>query len=310
MKTSSLLLLVFALLFLGCKKEAPVAEPLLEEVPDGLKASLNIDGHEFKSLDSWTGGNENCNTLHVTLVFPSEEGKIRVIFTLSKNGQVNRVAINKPIDSSGDRIYYFSDHFNPSRSFQILDFDYNSQDQSLSFNYEGTIYKEFQEEDSLFISGAVELDSFVFVDCSFVPSYLTIPFSPVPLNPFDTYSRIDHTNGKYLAFFIYNNGHYVNLWLDEDPYLLGLGSHHFTASSSGDRVDMFHYTGDIVARQVASIHADDWEQYETSGEIIILDKIFHDNVLYIEGELNLTAQLPGQTAQNFSSMPFVLRSLE
>lgn len=108
---------------------------------------------------------------------------------------------------------------------------------------------------------------------------------------------------QYYNFFL-NNGYLITLSLSKDLWNNELTEIPFTETDLIDRADFRKAIGPIMANQNLNIDQQEWENYQTSGKIILLNKSTERFGKVITGKLNLIVKNNNQIVYELNGINF------
>lgn len=301
---TKLLLSILVLTIVSCSKDEVIAEKQIE-VKNLM--TINVDGVKYRSINENFAGNENCGNLHVSTAYYEKNNiDFRLTISLSENGQLNyvRYGENKlPIQGVTVMKQFFTPNFNPLRTFNISEFSYNSATRDLSFRFDGTVFFEGDNSKVRNLSGKIDIKSFRTIECGIVKT--GISFISPNFTIYDTNSnRTRFANNTQRHRYFLNNGHIIDINVEQDFWDLQLGEILFTQSSTQNKVSIIKQLDNIIANQTASMNDHQWLNYGTEGKIIIEKKEIINGTKKISGTINLNMFDNGQLVRSLNGIKF------
>jgi hypothetical protein len=306
----SIILLAMVLLsFASCNSSDDA-----EEIVVANLAKVTIDGTSYQSINERVVGNENCNSVYVGALYYDENNiRFYLRFEFLKNGELKRVwyeesLLPSSILDSGQ--IFLTPNFNAVSTFAIENFVYREFDNYISFDFEGKVFLENDENKVREISGTIESKSLIQVYCA------TTEYSMVLNDASFKFNSLYYSGTKFpdtseqIHRYISNNGWIAEMKIEEDFW--NLGSDEFTFDENSDnRVEMSHYIGPILANQIPLVNPDQWQIYQTRGSFKIEGRTVIDN-LYKEvyGTISMEVLLNDVVVYKVQGMKFTAPSLE
>lgn len=298
----------FLFFLVSCEKQEFEAEQVIEN-----KANIAIDGFEYKSINEFIGGNENCEDLYLSASYYDKD---KIDFTLkinvSRNGNLLGVRYEEyilPSNTPQLKKIFLTPNFNPLSTFNISNFNYNSQNGEVEFNFFGIVFLESNNDIQRNISGTIKIKSLKSIECSVAKTGLYYNSEN-----FNLYSFFN-SSSKYFGLtqthsFFSNNGFLVILKTHSDLWFYPIGEINFNENNLNDRVEFKEAIGPIIANQFSTINQQQWKEYETSGKIIIEEKYIEKNQKLIRGKINLFVKYNGVEVYNLNDVQFKTISFE
>lgn len=306
-KITNLFFTLVILLFLvaSCDKEnddTPV------KITNNMDVSVDGTNYNLKSED--IGGNENCDYLFVnTYFYKKNEIQFRINFSILKSGELVKASYQElNISQSGNQHQLFlTPNFNPTSSFSISNFQYNSNLNTVKFDFEGTVFLEENVETSRFISGSVDILKFVSTPC--LASIKSITYNSNDFQ-FNTTTQIStqYANLSQEHQYYSNNGYKIKFLIENDFWNLPIGNYEFGKSSIQNKVTFEECIGALQASQSQFYDADDWKNYQTSGSFTVENKFIENGYKKISGKLNINVSYENQTIYTINDADFTAGS--
>lgn len=287
-QTSTFILSFSSIFFFSCNPENLSPEP---EVQIVNKMLVDVNGESFEVINENISGNENCDKLYINTYYHDKDKiQFRVEFELSKTGQLLRVWYDEytlPVLSGELARIYLTPNFNPTRTFEISQFYYNEETGEVRFKFQGTVFWEDNNSVTKELAGQIDINALPSMACSTIRSgisYFSEHFHLFSL----THNFIQSNDGTQRHRYFTNNGYILELHTDDDFWNIPLGTLDFDEKSHTNKITFQKQEGHIVANQLSHLDQYDWIDYQTSGQIIIEDKLIENNDKLITGKLNLT----------------------
>ncbi|WP_338793241.1 hypothetical protein [Bernardetia sp. MNP-M8] len=295
------MLIALSFLFISCNDE--LKDTIIENQLD-----INIDGTEYQSINEDIGGNENCDKLYIT-AFYSDKDKIdfRIRFEISKEGNLLNVWYAEPKNNLFKT--FITPNFNPLSTFSISNFYYDFTTGEVRFDFDGTLYHEYDSDNSMAIFGKIKIKSLKSIECSTYKKGLSYTSNQLNLFSFYT-SATKYEDKTQIHRFLSNNGFRIYLHLSKDLWLYPLGEINFDENAQIDKVEFKEIIGIVVTDQVGLVKETQWKNFETSGAIIIEAKYTEKGKKMIRGKINLLVKDNGQVIYNLNGIDFKTNSFE
>lgn len=298
----------FLIFLVSCENEEFQAEQVIEN-----EANITIDGFEYKSINELIGGNENCDNLYInTSYFDKNKIDFTLKISVSKNGNLLGVWYEEyilPSNTPQLKKIFLTPNFNPLSTFHISNFNYNSQNGEVEFNFYGIVFLESDNVIQRNISGAIKIKSLKSIACSVAKTGLN--YNSENLNLYSYFN----SSSKYFDFtqahnFFSNNGFFITLRSQSDLWFYPIGEINFNENNLYDRVEFKEAIGPIIASQFQQFNLQQWKEYETSGKIVIEEKYVEKNQKLIRGKINLYVKYNGVEVYNLNNIQFKTISFE
>lgn len=279
-------LILFLLVALSsCSKDEIVQEVNVEN-----QLNININGVQYKSINDKIGGNENCDKLFISASY-FDENKIdfTVRFQISKSGQLLKVWYEEyvlPNPAMLQKSIFLTPNFRPLSTFAISNFVYNEATGETNFDFTGKVFLENNSKVERTISGAIKIKSLRTTTCSAVNTGIRFNSEDLNLYSFSEVRTLFPNQTQQHKFFS-NNGYRLYINTKTDLWNYPLGNLVFDENDNIDNVEFAKAIGPIFADQIQNFDLQKWQQYQTSGQIIILNKTIENNQKVITGKINL-----------------------
>ncbi len=229
-----------------------------------------IDNERNTFINNQFYANENCNEIFISVSTVSLEldSKFLLEISLNKKGNINSFSF---VDYSDDNRLYRTADFNPSQTFLIENFKLDEQLNSLYFEFEGTLYEIDTPENTKRISGAVTVEDFQSIDCSFTPKELDVVINQELFSKTNVVGLSSENEFRWIAFS--DNDIKLELVTDKDLSDLSTGVYSFARGDITNIVSIEKYIGQPKATHIKLLKDEDWKSYEYEGELIISKQI-------------------------------------
>ncbi len=305
------ILVLFFIILQSCRNDD---SEIANDISRDMRVTVN--GEHFETFDKKNGelisGNTNCNSIFIYTTVSNNSKKYRINFQLLKNGELVRLQCWE-VQISGVYKLFMTPDFNPKSSFQISDFHYNEATNDIKFGFAGTLYleNEPQSQNTKKITGSIDIKSFEKVDCS-LPFYQNITYDS---NDFDFNTIHSNRNKNEVTLVQYhnfysNNGYKLTLDAHNDLWSFSTGTYNFNETSNTDRIRLEKYIGDVVATQMQTINANDWESLETVGYFTIDTKEIINSSKKIIGKITMSVYKENQKIFEINNMQYTTGSFE
>lgn len=292
-------IIVPLLFLLSCSRDDTAHQLMIES-----KLEINIDGTDYTS-NEMVYGNENCQKVYVKAnYFKEDEESFSIEFAISKDGNLLGVKYEeRPISGSGIRKLFLTPNFNPLSTFNISNFIYNPTTGEVSFNFNGTVFYENDNEIVRNIYGKYKVHTLRNVDCTVPDTGIYYDGEDIKLFSY-THDISRYNNQAQEHRFFSNNGFAIYLHTAKDLSLYPSHEIIFNENDPIDRVDFKEVIGPIIADQLWNVDDLEWKNYETSGKIIIENTYIEKGQNMISGKLNLLVKDHGQVVYTLNDIEF------
>lgn len=275
--------IVSILFSLSCGTDDTVLNPVIES-----KMEINVDGIEYTSINEEVYGSENCQKLYVNANYYKKNViNLSVYFTLSKDGNLLGVRYEeRPISGSGIIKIFLTPNFNPLSSFNISNFHYNPTTGEVSFNFNGTVFYENDNDVAKSISGKYKIHTLKNIECTVPDTGIYYDGEDIKLASY-THDITRYNNQAQEHRFFSNNGFAIYLHLTKDLSLYPSGEIIFNENDTIDSVAFKQIIGPIIANQMQNCKDHEWKEYETSGNIQIENTYIEKGEKMVSGTLNI-----------------------
>lgn len=290
------------------EEKTTIAENIIENETD-----ININGIDYKSTNKNVDGNENCDMLFFSASY-NDESKIKfnINFQLSKEGELLKVwygEYDPKLLTPQIMKIFLTPNFRPKSTFNISNFSRNYETGEVKFDFEGTLFLESNNNVTRNIDGKIKFTSLESINCTTTKTGLSYDSQNFKLLSFYNNSVKFEDEKQYHNFFL-NNGYLITLSLSKDLWNNELTEIPFTETDLIDRADFRKAIGPIIANQNLNIDQQEWENYQTSGKIILLNKSTEKYGKVITGKLNLIVKNNNQIIYELNGIDFKTGSFE
>lgn len=296
--------LVFLVIFVGCTNEEEVIQEPVEIIN---RSTIILNGVEYESINVLNSGNENCDKLFVkTSFYKKDDIDIRLDINLSKNGQLHGVKYGEyklPIVGVTLLKTFLTPNFYPIKTFSISNFYYNKDTGELSFNFNGTVYFEQDNNETRTISGSIYNKNFYSINCSIVKTGLEYKSLDFELHNYHSY-KTNFPNNLVQYRYLLNNGHVFDINVEDDFWNIPIGEIAFNQNSSQNNVRIMKQLGGIIANHWPDIFQHQWLHYGTQGIIYVENKEIINGTKKISGKIDLQMIENGQIVRTLNGIKF------
>lgn len=306
---STILKVIPFLLFFSCiDGRLPEEETEIENL-----LNITIDGEDYQLINE-SFGSDLCDILHYnSYYYDKDKIRFRIDFEISKEGDLLKVwydELKLPLEKGGGNVdIYLAPNYNPTSTFNISNFIYNENTGEVKFDFEGTVFYEMDNDKKRSLSGDFEMKVKPFVDCRYSKTGLNYQSDQLRLKSFlNSFSKSANQNQTHR--FYSNNGFKIYIQTSGDLWLYPIGELFFTEDDHLDKVEFKQLIAPNQANQIRWINEADWENYETSGSINILNKYIEEGKKVIHGTINLLAKKDGELIYDLHGVEFKTGSFE
>ena len=270
-------------------------------------ANVTVDGFERSFINNEITGNTNCNMIYVTVsnFHEDEYAGYELDFDISKQGDLIRVEYLERTGESGRIPFYLTHAFDPISTMNISDFMYDESSNDLSFNFSGTIFNETDNSIQREINGTIDVENHKEFECS-IGLLTRMAYESNEFTFKDTYIRTStYPNGSQRHIFYSNNGYRLEFNLNQQLGNLELGTYPIVENNLPAFINLFKYTGPLIATQSPTIVNSDWNEYQTSGTFTTTDKIEIDGGLKVKGYFDLDVIENNEVIFKIDRMEFI-----
>lgn len=301
---------VFLSIFFGCTNDDEIIQEQVELIN---RSTIFLNGVKYESVNVINSGNENCDNLYVkTSFFKKDDIDIRLEINLSKTGQLHSVNYGEyklPIVSFTVLKTFLTPNFYPLKTFSISNFNYNENTKELSFDFNGTVYFEQDNNVTRTFSGSIYNKSFRSIDCGIVKTGIDYKSLDFELHNFHSY-RTKFANNTQQHRFFTNNGHILDINVEDDLWNLPIGEIDFNHNSINNNVTIRKQLGVVIANQWPNIMHHNWLIYNTQGKIYIENKEIINGTKKISGKIDLQMMENGNIVRTLYGIKFSTLSFQ
>jgi hypothetical protein len=299
-----LLVLVFVLMAIvvlptGCRQENVEPET-------SLYLPLEVDGQKYEVLDIEAGGNENCESLYVGIHYFIKDSDISypMKFVISTKGHLQSAQVHR-WPHGVQRKVFLTPRFHPTATFNISDFSFDVVTGMVKFRYAGTVFWRYDNEQSLTVSGNVEVELALDIPCGLGVRGLEYESDEIGLFSLGlAHSR--YSTGRQTHQFFTPDGYRIDLWTIGDlwNYPLGEEMEFVPNDYTKDWVEFYQMIGPLIANEHISVGDVQWKEYETSGTIVLENKYIENGDRMISGKMYLTIRDEGKQLYYLDGVSF------
>lgn len=265
--------LIISLWITGCSTnidEAVIASHLLE---------IRVGGESISFTNDELVANENCHSIFLNTSYASINGeRFRLEMAFTKSGRIREVSY---IDLSGTvGVQFRSADFLASEVFTINNFQWSESDQTLSFDFDGTLYEVDNRNNTKIISGTMRTDQLEITECTIQnweisASINNEPFNEVEVDGVTTNIRdaedlVVSVESVWTGYS--DDGFRIALVMSDDLKNIEPGQYSFDETNLTDYVRIEKYEGAYEAIESAERNGD-WEGFEYVGELVIEEQL-------------------------------------
>ncbi len=258
-------------------------------VPITKSSTVMMDGRSFQTINENIGGNENCNSIYVSTSFRVDNDiRFNLRFELLKNGQLKKMwydEISLAPGSSNIAKIFLTPNFNPTSTFSIDNFVYDAANNSVSFDFAGTVFLENNVETVKEISGRIENNDLTKTDCNAVNYSIASTNDAFQFHTIN-YLATKYSSGEQQHRYFSNNGFMMEIKVEDDLWNFENGTYTFEENAT-NKVAISQYIGPLMADQIQIISPENWQLYTTRGTFTIDEKVNMDGNKIISGKMNL-----------------------
>jgi hypothetical protein len=267
--------------------------------------TIDLNGVTYHVNDKFSS-NENCNTIFI-LFQPSNAFPYVLDLTLSKKGDIISAKIADQTKN------YESLAFNPTETFKITSFQYDSVNTSLAMNFEGTLFSS-KKTTYTTIKGVINKLNIKPTTCS---SILARIEAVLETNNGNT-ERIYSTSGvaefdskTYRQYYYSNNGYRFVLESKTNFNTTKSGVYSITSDpNSSIKVKFQKYIGSTGDNISITYNSNEWTDFRTEGTVDIGQPLTLNGTKGIAGKLNITAfDENNQTIYHIKNGNFILANI-
>jgi hypothetical protein len=276
-------------------------------------ATITIDGLRKEVFNENVFGNSNCNSLYFT-IYNQEEGfeQTEIEIDLRRDGTLKQISYYRQIRNETtqafERTYYYPPFHDKLSAITITNFRFDENTKDIYLEYEGTLYKERDNSQSIAIEGTIDIKSFYDAPCG-IEVLTSLDYNSENFN----FNSIFESRGSSDTvfqdhFFRSNNGFEARLTLDENIGDLAIGTYPLTETNITKFFELSEYIGPPRAGQTSqSFNENEWIKYKTRGNFTITDKIEIDHFnTQIIGYFDIEVLNQNQVIYTIDRMEFVL----
>ncbi|MCH8535609.1 MAG: hypothetical protein LAT51_11115 [Flavobacteriaceae bacterium] len=301
------IIFTLTLVFFSCSSDDDITG--LHEAENAM--SIIIDNQEYISKNEMVTSNENCERLYVnTYFYKEDEIYFRFRMHLSTSGELLYVWYDERDLSAGDLELikiFMAPNFNPTKTFNISNFEYDKATGDLAFDFSGTVFWENDNSEYRDLEGNINIASSENVNCDIAIKQLTYYSNELNLYS-DFWSVTQHFNNSQTHRFITNNGFILQLHVASDLWDLSIGEYEFNEDSETNFVSLKEQHGDIIATQTPIENQHEWLNYLTSGKIILDEKFVENDEKIIAGRVYMDVSLNDEIVYSINGLKFSVGS--
>lgn len=269
---------------LGCMDHQDDSLPLKQ-------FNLTVDGVTVRVPESAIVANENCESIFLSLDYLDKDRKeYKLRLNLTKEGYLKEVYFignDYSLNSSNPKMYW-PQTFSPASTFEIKNFSYNHQLGTLVFGFEGKLFEEFDNADSIELNGNVSIENLSTIPCSFVPNRMYVRSNDFYfVNIKNHWSQTDTKVQQH--WFHSNNGYRILFKTADNIWDYPIGRITFSDTDLLDKVALRKFIGPFRADQRPFEKEEEWLEFQTSGAFTIDRKFLLNDRQVIEGSIDFIA---------------------
>lgn len=306
MKIFRIVPFIFLVILSSCETDNEEIAPV--EVINN--ASITVDGKQTEFINEAIWGNTNCDFISVGIsnYFEDDEG-YTIKFNIGKDGGLRSVKYRErlPAATTGNIYYFLTPSFNPVSSMIISNFSYDEIRNDIYFEFSGRIYREDDNSIIREVQGTVDVKNHLNIACDIDMPLIDMTYNSgsFSFNSF-FHSRSIFSNGIQRHRFFSNNGYRIELISDQNIGDFPIGNYALTENSTSLFLDLYQYSGVLLATQSPTIVDLDWTKYKTRGNLIISERIETSQEMRIKGHLNIEVLDQNQVIYTIDGMDFIL----
>lgn len=300
----TLYLFLVAIIFASCGSGETTPEDLGDSSAQIVIGSGNTYNFRFDALNSC---NKNCDNLFINTNYREEGKQFTVRFHLKESGAIDKIWY------LGDEGIFETSFFDPYDHFKIDNFNFNSEANSLYFEFEGNLFiNTLSNSEPLFLKGKVDIPVMKDIECkNYFTNVLTLHNENTRLLYKTANSIIDHVGTpekSYRYEFYTDNGFRFTLNSEKNLCELPRGEYTFNSADVTNNVMLREFTGlpDISP----SFYYKDWTTYETTGSYIITGQLERNNNNVTLGFINIKAFNEKDLKYDFENIYFEAVNIE
>lgn len=272
------------LLFMSCENNNPIELEVVNLL------DVTVDGVTYKVFNEYVGGNENCNSLYIsTYYYEKDKIQFRLKFDIKKNGELKSIWYEEYDLTSNVSLLkiFLTPNFNPLSTFNIDNFEYNSLNNNIKFDFSGIVFLENQTHISRELLGSVDIKSFKSISCSIANTEIEYFSEDINLNSYHNYIT-EYSDQTQLHRYFSNNGYMLDINIEQSFWNFPVGtSFGFEETSTQNKISIYQYVGSLVANQSPAYNPQEWKRYDTRGNFIIDEKTYENGYKKIVGKVNM-----------------------
>lgn len=304
--TYPLILLLTLMTIISCNSDEAV-----NEVPVTKSSTVIINGTSFQTVNESIGGNTNCNSIYVSTSFQGvDDIRFNLRFEFLKNGELKRVWYDEILLSPGSSNVaqiFLTPNFNPISTFSIENFVYNESENSVAFDFEGTVFLENNVNTFREISGRLENTDLEITDCNNINYSMDFTGDAFQFHTVN-YLAIKYSTDEQQHRYLSNNGFMMEIKTDNDLWDFENTTYTFDENSA-NRINIFRYSGPLAADQIQSVLTENWQLYSSRGTFTVDEKVISQNGFKIvSGKINIEILLDDEVLYTVSDIQYTATS--
>lgn len=299
------------LLILGSLTSCETDDEIVEVITN--RAVVSINGIATEPINGLVSGNSNCDNIFLT-IYNQAEGFHKTVLEidLRRDGTLAKISYYEQVRNETtqrfERTYYYPPFYDLLSTITISNFSFDEITKNVYFEFEGTLYNERDDSQSIEIDGLIDMKNLYDAPCSIeVLTSLDYNSDEFSFNSI-FWSRGSSSNSPLTHSFRSNNGFQARFVTDPNIGDLSVGTYLLPENSNTNYFELSEYNGPLHATQTPNRFDDtDWINYATRGSFTITDKIIVDTFnTKIIGYFDIEVLDQNQVIYTIDKMDFII----